>query len=656
MCGIAGMAGIVDDFLLRKMLAITRHRGPDDSGIYATNGHGAESSVAIGNNRLSIIDLSPAGHQPMCNEDGTLWVAYNGEMYNFPELRGELIRDGHQFRSNSDTEVLVHLYEKYGPVMVRHLNGMFAFAIWDSNHQELLIVRDRMGIKPLYYTQIEERLYFASEIKALLVCPEIGVEVDRQALCQYLAYLYVPNPATLFKGIFKLPPGHILRWKKGTVQIEPYWNLKYGDYFQDSEEVISRELRNLLFKITKRQLISDVPVGFFLSGGLDSSSLVACAAQIAQTELKCYSIAYKKEHSRFEQCNEDAEYAKLVATHFGAEFHEIVPEPEVTNLLAKAVWHMDTPIADPSAIATLLICEAAVSSVKVLLSGQGADEVFGGYRVHCAHKNNRLLQLIPRGVREKTAPSALKWLARHRDKAVGISPGLLLAFCRYSDKMLRTSTMQPRDQYASLRSYVSDEELSQLLSKESTACTADWSFRQSFLRHFADVETEDFINQMLYVDAKTFLPDLNLAYSDKLSMACSIEVRVPFLDDELVEFLEHVPPNMKIRGWTQKYILRKAMEPLLPRSVLRRRKAAFGLPIRSWLRNELREMLRDLLSKDRVRRRGLLDPAAVTRMIEDNEMDVRDYTLQLWGLLTLELWHTAFVDQRITIAPEQVLV
>jgi len=656
MCGIAGMAGVADELLLKEMLAITRHRGPNDTGIYVAEVHSPSACVAIGNNRLSIIDLSPAGHQPMSNEDGTVWVVYNGEIYNFPELRKELVSDGHQFKSRTDTEVLVHLYEKYGTEMVKRLNGMFAFALWDVARQELFIFRDRMGIKPLYYTQVGGRLYFASEVKALLVCPEITVEVDPGSLYQYLAYLYVPNPASLFKGIFKLPPGHGLRWRKGAIRIDSYWDLAYGDYTRESEKDVAERLRELLVSVTKRQLVSDVPVGFFLSGGLDSSALVACAARTHSASLNCYNIAYKEEHGRFEQCNDDARYARQVASHFGAEFREIVVNPQVASLLPKAVWHMDDPIADPSIIATYLISEAAAPTVKVLLSGQGADEVFGGYRVHRAHKSNALLRLVPRKVREEMAPKALRWLARRKDKALVVSPGLLMAVCRFGEKMLRTSGLEPQEQYAALRSYLGDDDLRALLSPEASAETIGMSHRHAFRGHFDRVSGEDFVNQMLYVDAKTFLPDLNLAYSDKMSMACSVELRVPFLDNEIVDFLGRVPPSLKIRGLTQKYILRKAMKTVLPKAILTRRKAAFGLPIRSWFKNELREMLTDLLSEDRIRRRGLLDPAAVTQMIHDNETGERDHTLPLWGLLTLELWHQAFIDQKLTITPERLLV
>jgi len=645
MCGIAGMAGTTDEALLKEMLAIIRHRGPNDSGIYASKGSDAASRVAIGNNRLSIIDLSPAGHQPMCNEDGTVWVAYNGEIFNFAELRRELLKDGHQFKSHTDTEVLVHLYEKYGSGMVKHLNGMFAFAIWDVASQELWIFRDRMGIKPLYYTQSGGHLYFASEIKAFLACEEVSVEIDRTSLCQYLEYLYVPNPDSMFEGIHKLPPGYGLRWCHGEIQLNRYWDLSYGNYFHESEAILTERFQELLVSATRRQLISDVPVGFFLSGGLDSSTLVACAARAGESSLKCYSIAYKDEYDRTEQCTDDAQFAEIVASHFGAKFHQIVVTPDVATLLPKVVWHLDDPIADPAAIATYLISQAAASEVTVLLSGQGADEVLGGYRVHRVHKLAAWLKLIPRTVREVTAPALIKWISAHKDKVIGVPPGLLLAACRYSEKVLRTSGMEPGEQYAAFRSYLLGEDIRRLLSKDSNAATAEWNPCGTFLQLFKEVEGEDYVNQMLYVDAKTFLPDLNLAYSDKLSMACSIEVRVPFLDNEIVDFLQRVPPSLKIHGYTQKYLLRKAMESVLPRAILRRRKAAFGLPVRAWLRNELKEMLTDMLSEERVRRRGLFNAAAVSRMIGDNEKGERDYTLQLWGLLTFELWHQAFVDQ-----------
>lgn len=654
MCGIAGMAGIADEPLLKEMLAITRHRGPNDSGTYVVEGLTSASRIAIGNNRLSIIDLSEAGHQPMCNEDGTVWVAYNGETYNFAELRKELVSDGHEFKSRTDTEVLVHLYEKYGAAMVTRLNGMFAFAIWDARSRELLIFRDRMGIKPLYYTTVGDRLYFASEIKALLACDEIAVELDPNSLCQYLAYLYVPNPDSMFKGICKLPPGHLLKWCNGEISLECYWNQTYGPEFEEPEDELAEQFRDILTAATKRQLISDVPVGFFLSGGLDSSTLVACAARAGQSSLKCYSIAYKQEYGSTEQCTDDARYARIVAEHFGARFHEIVVEPDVVSLLPKVVWHLDDPIADPAAIATQMISQAAASEVTVLVSGQGADEVLAGYRVHRAHRLAAWLRMLPRHIREVTAPGLLKRLSLRKNGILGVPRGLLLGACRYSDRLLSTAGLEPAEQYAAFRAYLHDDEVRSLLSPELNAASNDWSYRHTFLNLFSKVAAEDYVNQMLYVDAKTFLPDLNLAYSDKLSMACSIEVRVPFLDNEVIDFLQRVPAGLKLHGQNQKYILRKAMKGILPVEILRRRKAAFGLPVRGWLRKELRGMLHDMLSEERIRRRGILNPAVVSQMIRDNETGEKDYTLQLWGLLTLELWHQVFVEQKTNALAEQI--
>jgi asparagine synthase (glutamine-hydrolysing) len=651
MCGIAGMAGTKDVALLKRMLEITRHRGPDDSGTYASPGQTPADRIAIGNNRLSIIDLSPSGHQPMSNEDGRIWVAYNGEIYNFPELRRELVEDGHTFRSKTDTEILVHLWEKHGPDMAKRLNGIFAFTIWDSNSQELFVFRDRLGIKPLYYSQVGDRLYFASEIKALLQCQEIDPAIDPAAVGDYLTLLYIPNPSTIFKNIFKLQAGHQLRWKNGEIQITPYWNLSYGNYFTESTDELATRLRELMIEATKRQLISDVPVGFFLSGGLDSSALVACAAQFHDASLNCYSIAFKQEHARLEQSGDDPHYARLVADHFGAKFNEITVDPEVASLLPKVVWHLDQPIADPAAISTHLICEYA--SEKVLISGQGADEIFGGYRVHRAHKTAALLRALPKAVRDRLLPSSLKWLGRQQ--VPGISPGLLMAGCRFTNKLLRVSAMQPAEQYAALRSYLLEDDLRNLLSPDANAALAERGPLSRFLGYFADVSSEEYLNQMLYVDAKTFLQDLNLAYTDKLSMASSVEVRVPFLDNEVVDFASRLPVGLKIHGHTQKYILRKAMAKMLPESILQRRKAGFGLPIRSWLKHELRPMLHDLLSEERVARRGLLNPRVVTRMIRDHESGAQDLPLQLWALLTLEVWHSAVLDSRAVVNSEAVL-
>jgi asparagine synthase (glutamine-hydrolysing) len=623
------------------MLARIRHRGPDDSGIYTTGQESTGVQISIGNNRLSILDLSSAGHQPMANEDQTIWVAYNGEIYNFPELRQELLADGHQMRSHSDTEVLPHLYEKYGENMVTRLNGIFAFAIWDATKEQLWLFRDRMGVKPLYYIQVGTRLYFASEIKALLACPEVKAVLDASTIPEYLSLLYVANPRTMFRNIVKLEPGCRLLWEKGDVSITSYWSMKFAERPASSEQEMISRLQGLVSSATERQLISDVPVGFLLSGGLDSSALLACAAA-SGASLRSYSISFRKEHGSLEQSDDDPRFARIVAQHFGSQHHEILVEPDVVKILPKIVWHLDEPIADHAAIATYLIAQMASSEATVLLSGQGADEVFGGYRVHRAHRLMRYVSAIPFRVRERLVRSVLPFLEKQAASLPAVHPGLLLAFCRYARKLHSASTMDFREQYCFFRSYLPSTDVPELLSPALMAQNRD--IESPLLQRFSECSDQDLLNQLLYVDAKTFLPDLNLAYTDKLTMACSIEARVPFLDNEVVDFALQLPPSLKIKGLTQKYLLRKAFQNVLPNQVIERRKAGFGLPVRSWLRGELREMVRDLLSEDRVRARGLFQPAAVTRLIEENESGRHDNPLLVWALLSLELWQQAFLD------------
>jgi asparagine synthase (glutamine-hydrolysing) len=642
------MAGVVDRELLQRMLAVTRHRGPDDTGIFVS-GNAAENSIGLGNNRLSIIDLSHAGHQPMSNEDESVWIAYNGEVFDFAKLREELLRRGHKFKSRTDTEVIVHLYEDCGPGMVDHLNGMFAIAIWDAKRQELLLFRDRVGIKPVYYCQIGTRLYFCSEIKGLLQVPEIGREIDPIALGNYLDLQYIPAPRTLFKNIRKLEPGHFLSWKKGQLSITRFWDATPRTPINGSIGDLSAQLYSTLEDSVRRQLVSDVPVGLFLSGGLDSSAILACAARVHQGKLKAYNIAYPERHGRLEQSADDAFYAAMVADKFGAELHQIRVEPDVVNLLPKVAYYLDDPVGDPHTVSTYLICAAAKPEVTVLLSGQGADELFGGYRVHMIHRFAKLLAGIPASLRRGMVLRFLRQLEKNRSLVPLIPPGLLLGVCRVSEKYLQAAGLNPSDQFARSRSFCEGGELNHLLAPElqSEAVEADWPKKMAEL--FANVKGADALDQVLYADMKTFLPDLNLNVADKLSMAASIEVRVPFLDNEVLDFVSRLPTHTKISGLTQKRILRQAMEKRLPQGVLRRRKAAFGLPVRSWMRNELRPMMEDLLSEETIRRRGMLNPAAVREMASQTMSGERDFTIRLWALMTLELWQQAYTDGTVEI-------
>jgi asparagine synthase (glutamine-hydrolysing) len=655
MCGICGTAGFTDKSLLERMTDIISHRGPDDVGIYIS----PEAHVALGNRRLSIIDLSPAGHMPMSNEDGTIWITQNGEIYNFPELRQELEQHGHSFRSRSDTEVLIHGYEQWGLDILPRLNGMFAFALLDLRDRsrrhgpKLLLARDRFGIKPLYYWSKGDRLVFASEIKAILLASGVHAELNREALHRYLSFLWIPGPSTLFSGIEQVPPGHYLAWSDSgsdEMAIKPYWQLRFNTEEQTQEKSAVEELRAILQRAVDRHLISDVPVGVFLSGGLDSTSILALSTKNnGGGGRKAYTIAYRFEDAELEQSADDAKYARKVARQFHADYHEIEVAPNIADLLPKVVWHLDSPVADPAAITTYLISKAARPDIKVLLSGQGADEVFAGYRVHMAHRLAERIRRIPAVMRSQPGAAMLSLLLLLKHRLPGVRPGFLLAAHRFIAKILQNASVLPEERYILSRSYSTEADLGELYSPALRAELSSSTPGKEFRQHFQDVEDEDFVNRMLYVDAKTFLPDLNLAYCDKLSSAASVEVRVPFLDNELVDFMSRVPPQLKLKGLTGKYILRRAMTGIVPRDVLTRRKAGFGAPIRNWLRHDLRPMVDALLSDEVVRKRGLFDPVAIRKLVNDDRNGIRDNAYRIWALLTLETWQRTFLDRDLVV-------
>ena len=640
MCGICGLTAPLAEETLRRMVATIVHRGPDDSGVYVA----PDGAVGLGSTRLSIIDLSPAGHMPMLSDDGSVALAYNGEVYNFRELRRELEALGFSFRSRTDTEVVLRAYEAWGEDMFARLNGMFALALWDARERRLLLARDRFGIKPLYYHRgADGRLLFASEVKAL---PPAGYRpgaLDPEALHRYLTFLWVPGPATLFTGVRKLEPGHWAEWRDGAFAVHPFWRPRFEPR-RGSAAAAAAHLRERLEAAVDRQLVADVPVGVFLSGGLDSTVLTSLAARSTTGPVRCYTIAFRAADASLEQSSADARYARVAAEYCGAELHEIEVDPDVVSLLPKVVRHLDVPIADPAAINTYLISEAARRDVTVLLSGQGADEVFAGYRVQAMPAVAERLRLLPRPVRERLlgpAVGALPALSRH---AVGVSPGLVLAAHRYFTRMLPGVDMPFEERYVRYRSFYTDAELLGLYSPDLRDSLRDAASGSEHLEYFAEVPGEAPLDRILYVDWKTFLPELNLAYGDKMSMAASVETRVPFLDNEVVDFMLTVPADLKVRGLVSKYLLRRAVKDIVPASILRRRKAGFGAPIRAWLRGDLRGMVDDLLGAERVRRRGYFDPAAVRRLVDDDREGRADNTYRIWALLTLELWHQESVD------------
>jgi asparagine synthase (glutamine-hydrolysing) len=644
MCGISGLANWGNRETLARMTSMQRHRGPNDSGLWdhrAPDG----SYMGLGNTRLSILDLSASGHMPMPNEDGSLWITYNGEIYNAPTLRHELQAKGHQFKSYSDTEVIVHLYEEEGADCVRRLNGMFAFAICDlrESRPQLFMARDHFGIKPFYYVCRNGRLAFASEAKALMEVPGFETKIDLRALDQYLTFLWVPDPKTLFEGIFKLPAGHSAVFREGELKISQYWDLSFppaDHHFPLPEETLIYEVRARFEHSVEQQMVSDVPIGAFLSAGLDSSSIVATMARSGRKPLRTYTVTFPEKYRKGENALDDPAVPAKLAQHLGCENRQIVVEPDVASLLPKVCWHMDEPTADPAIIAAYLVCREASRDVTVLLSGVGGDELFGGYRKYAAHYWAQAYAQIPAPIRHITE-SAI-------DRIPNLRGSNLKGPLRLAKKMLRSAALPAKDRFIGNCTYLDFMQRANLYSRDLRSEVADHEAACEHTATFEKVSHADFLNQMLYLDTKIFMTSLNLNYNDKMSMASSVEVRVPFLDHEFAEFVAwNVPPNLKLKGFfapSTKDIFRKAMRGIVPAEMLRQPKAGFAAPIDYWLANELREMTDDLLAESRIKRRGLFRPNAIQKLVREHRSGARDWSMQIWQFLTLELWMQNFVD------------
>ena len=616
-------------------MAMTRlmaHRGPDGEGTHCFPSVDGSVPATLGHRRLSIIDPTPRGAQPMSYADGRYWITYNGELYNFKQLRKDLERDGFGFATETDTEVLLAMYARHGTDMLVRLNGIFAFAIWDAHRQALFLARDRLGVKPLYYSNNDGVLAFASEVKALL--PVIGrPRMNTAALSEYLTFLWVPDPSTLFEGVLKLPPGHFATYDRGGMNIRQWWDMRFAPEAGDETDWASAT-REAIQSAVRRQMVSDVPLGSFLSGGLDSSAIVAEMAAAAGT-VSTYTIGFTKADLEYDVVPDDVSYSREIAKAFPIDYHERIVEPEVAELLPRLIWHMDEPIADPAAISAYLVCAAAREKLTVILSGMGGDEIFAGYPRHLAARLARTLNLLPVGMRRLAREQIESHLTVGR-------PGRLRAHRRNLLKFVRGLEGSTQERYLTHSSYYQASELTSLLNADVRAVTSD-PFLQH--RHYLEsVRDDNWLNQLLYVDLKTFLPCLNLAYTDKMSMAASTEVRVPLLDDEVVALSARIPPSLKLRRTTRKYIFKQAMEGVLPKSVIWRPKAGFTAPARAWLVGSLRPAVAELLSPDSVRARGLFEPQAVQRLIVENERDEADHALRIWALLTLELWQRTFID------------
>ncbi len=640
MCGIVGLVNWGDQERLGRMTDIQSHRGPDDRGTWHDQIEGV-GFVGLGSRRLAIMDLSPAGHMPWRSEDGALTLVFNGEIYNYKELRIELQKAGFCFISAGDTEVVLKSYQHWGPDCVRRFKGMFALALWDQKRRRLFAARDHFGIKPLYYSCRDGRLALASELKSLLLLPGMSRSIDVHALHQYLSFLWVPEPGTIIQDVVKLPLAHYALFEAGRLHLVRYWDLKFPDAdnrYTASEDELAEEIRRRFSSVVKGQMLSDVPVGAFLSAGLDSSSIVACMAEHSSKPVHTYTIAFPPEHLKGAGAVDDTDVAARTAAHFGCIHKSIVVRPDTADLLPRLVWHMDEPVADPAIITSYLVNREARNDVTVLLSGIGGDEVFGGYRKYLAHYLALDYQRLPRAMRLRLIEPLVRNLPAFAGTAIG-------GYMRFAKKMLRSASLPPQERFIMDSVYCDEDQKRRLYSDGLYAETVGYDPRHRHLDCFASVAESDFLNQMLYLDFQMFLPSLNLNYNDKMSMAASTEVRVPFLDWEFVEWVgTHVDPALKIRGGVGKHILRKAMAPVLPPEVLRQGKAGFGAPVGHWLRHDLREMVGDLLSTEAVTRRGFFKAAEVQRLCEDHYRGRVDNAYAIWQLLTLELWCKSFLD------------
>ena len=645
--------------LISAMLTAIEHRGRDDQGVWTSEPLNDGQRACLGHRRLSIIDTSSAGHEPMISQDARFVITFNGEIYNYRELRSELAGKGHQFRTQTDTEVLLTAWQEWGEAALARLNGMFAFALWDDQKRSLFLVRDRVGIKPLYYTECQKpdpgvpsrasrlgwdgkegqlSFLFASEVKSILASGLLKAELDHESLHQFLTFLWVPDPNTLFRGIKTVPPGHLVQWRDGEINIRRWWDISFDEIEEGRSELWWQEqLLETLDRVVNLEMVSDVPLGSFLSGGIDSSAIVAMMKRHSNGRpIETYTIGMEAEDLRYDIIPDDVEWARKVNQQLDTDYHEIILKPDVADLLPKLVYHMDEPAID-MAIPSYLVSKAARETLRVMLSGMGGDEVFAGYPRQLAMKIAGAFDPVPQLLR-RPVMRALEYALP------GGLPGKLTAPLRNAKKFARSAALDFENRYLGYQTYFTDEAKQRLYTDEVRTELSAVDAYAAHRQYFARVKDVAPLNQLLYVDMKTFLPCLNLMTTDKTSMAANLEVRVPFLNKEMIEFAARMPAGLKLKGLKRKYILKRAAETLLPHDVVWRKKAGFGAPIRSWLRGALRPMVNDLLSEETIRRRGLFRFKEVKRIIDANLSGREDYNLQVFQLLNLELWMRAFID------------
>jgi len=628
MCGIAGYIDLWDageareveerSAVLDRMCRIIRHRGPDDQGVMLKPG------IALGMRRLSIIDLA-GGHQPISGEDDSVTIVFNGEIYNFLELKPQLEALGHTFSTHSDTEAIVHAYEEFGPDCLQHLRGMFAFAIWDERARRLFIARDRAGKKPLYYTTTPKGTFvFGSELKGLLEHPDVVKELDPEALDAYLTLGYVPDPLSIFRGIHKLPPGHFLTFSDGVVSVKQYWDFELSNDQSMSETDCLEELRKLLDESVRLRLISDVPLGAFLSGGIDSSTVVAMMARHMGQPVKTFSIGFH------EDSYNELKYARLTAKKFATDHHEFLVTPDICSIVDELVWHFDEPFADSSAIPTYMVSKLAREHVTVILSGDGGDELFAGYTRYVVDRKREGFGLLPRPLREHV----MRPLSQH------------LPHATWGRNYLHNVSLDPISRYLDSVSVFTSLNRKALYTPEFSNKLGHANYVSSLFQDLVDkVDSNEPLDRLLYLDSKTYLPGDILTKVDRMSMAVSLEARAPLLDHKLIEFVTKIPASLKLAGLETKYLLKKAVKDLVPSEILNRPKQGFGVPIQEWINQQLRSRLRETLTEPRTRQRGYVDPRYVDVLLDEHERGRRDHSTGLWALFMLELWHRQFLDK-----------
>lgn len=631
MCGICGWfnqhPSIKDNrTTLERMNATLTHRGPDEGGAVLLENAG------LAMRRLSIIDLT-TGHQPIANESETCWIVFNGEIYNFLELRQELEAKGHSFRTRTDTEVILKAYEEWGTECVSRLRGMFAFAIYDRPKNQLFIARDRAGQKPLYYYQEANRFIFASEIKALLAHPQVPRRVNRTVIPLYLAYGYVPAPNTMFDRIYELPPGHGAIVRPEQFSIYQYWDVNYSPQpdRQFSESEIIPKLQSLLKESVRLRLISDVPLGAFLSGGVDSTAMVAYMAQLMDRPVKTFAIGFADDPSFNE-----LEYARMAANTYGTDHHEFIVQPDAIELLPKLVWHYDQPFADSSAIPTYLVSQLTRQQVTVALTGDGGDELFAGYERFAASRLAEIYRRTPQ-VWQKT----LTHLLHHLPESTTYD-----GFVRRARRFVENAPLPLAQRYLGWVGIFQTNFIGELMTDR-----LELDPIAHFQTYFDPVKECDPLSQLLYVNTKTYLSGDLLVKSDRMSMANSLEARCPFLDHQLMEFAASIPANLKLKGLTTKYILKQALEGIVPQQIINRKKHGFGVPIGRWFRQDLKDYLPEILLSHESLNRGYFQPDSLRQLIDEHQSGKCDRAHQLWTLLTFEIWHRLFIDRITDFSP-----